>query len=153
MYFFHKDSFRQWSYRKEKEEKAAQYGCKSIVEFIFFLHKEYGVKQGAKILEVGHLYFTDLLQYYKVPGYDKIRKSKGGARVFHDLTGRRYGHLFVAERYKNMYPVQWLCLCMNCGQLVVITGDHMKRKNSPKRDCGCLTHYNRKESKNELCTI
>jgi len=56
---------------------------------------------------------------------------------FKDLTGQRFGRLFVISRWGEDIWGQatWICLC-DCGEHIVTKGSSLRRDKS--RSCGCL---------------
>ena len=54
-----------------------------------------------------------------------------------DLTGKRFGRLFVIKRISNKGKkwIHWLCRC-DCGVVKSINGDALK--NGGTKSCGCL---------------
>ena len=63
--------------------------------------------------------------------------------AFIDLTGKRFGNLYVIKRVKNSKSnqVQFLTRCEveGCGNEKVVKGDRLTRKTYPMTHCGCLT--------------
>lgn len=65
-----------------------------------------------------------------------------------DLTGQRFGKLLVVEgagRDKHRKAL-WRCECQ-CGNVTLVTGNHLRHKTSPTRSCGkgeCSYLYGRK---------
>lgn len=61
---------------------------------------------------------------------------------FVDLTGNRYGRLTVISRAESKKRktggsrTMWNCQC-DCGNIVVVDGDHLKSGHS--KSCGCIT--------------
>jgi hypothetical protein len=55
-----------------------------------------------------------------------------------DLTGQKFGRLVVrAEVKKRKHgSIAWRCIC-DCGKHVIVTGCHLRSKNSPTISCGC----------------
>lgn len=56
-----------------------------------------------------------------------------------DLTGRRFGRLYVIQRTaapRGRAEAAWLCRC-DCGGVSVVLGGNL-RKDSGTRSCGCL---------------
>lgn len=53
-----------------------------------------------------------------------------------DLTGERFGRLFVIERSGSTKQgkATWRCVC-NCGKEVIVTGSNLRTGNT--RSCGC----------------
>lgn len=56
---------------------------------------------------------------------------------FIDLTGKRFGRLFVTKRMDNdkRGKSRWLCKC-NCGKKIIIRGDSIRRGLT--QSCSCL---------------
>jgi len=68
-------------------------------------------------------------------------------KLFIDLTGKRFGHLYVIKRVKNNkwdHHAQFLTRCEidNCGNEKVVSGSRLTSKNEPMTHCGCLTSQN-----------
>ena len=59
-----------------------------------------------------------------------------------DLTGKRYAHLTVLERFgtTNYREATWLCRC-DCGKETVVISSNLRRGNT--RSCG---HLHRREN-------
>ena len=61
---------------------------------------------------------------------------------FIDLTGNRYGRLFVIERAENKKRnnnktrIMWKCVC-DCGNTVIVESAHLRSGHS--QSCGCIT--------------
>ena len=57
---------------------------------------------------------------------------------FRDLTGQRFHSLLVLYKAKTNRAdkTDWVCLC-DCGKEVVCSIDHLTRKKSPIKSCGC----------------
>lgn len=55
-----------------------------------------------------------------------------------DLAGQKFHHLTVLERasINRSGQATWLCEC-ECGTKKVLSGDHLTRKKSPVKSCGC----------------
>ena len=55
-----------------------------------------------------------------------------------DLQGQKFHKLEVIERAgsNRQGSVTWLCRC-ECGKETVYSSDHLTRKNSPVKSCGC----------------
>lgn len=55
-----------------------------------------------------------------------------------DLTGNTYADLKVLKRSSSNRKgsSKWLCLC-SCGKEKVLSSDHLTRKTSPVKSCGC----------------
>lgn len=60
-----------------------------------------------------------------------------------DLTGKRFGRLFVVERAKIPGPVTWNVIC-DCGKEKNVRGSAMK--SGLTKSCGCLFKEKRKEA-------
>jgi hypothetical protein len=64
----------------------------------------------------------------------KIKKLRG-----EDLTGKSFGKLFVVAEllHKDVNGThrRWLCLCIGCGDHVVVLSANLKSKLHPKRSC------------------
>lgn len=59
-------------------------------------------------------------------------------RKAHDLIGRRFGRLFVLERYPENTKggrAQWICKC-DCGAKKIVSGPNLL--NGSTKSCGCL---------------
>ena len=60
-----------------------------------------------------------------------------------DLTGKKFGDLYVIKRVKNdkSNHAQYLTRCEveGCGNKKVVRGGHLTRKTYPTTHCGCLT--------------
>jgi len=56
-----------------------------------------------------------------------------------DLTGRKFNNLTVIERSgsNRQGGSTWLCKCV-CGTEKTFSSDHLTRKKSPVKSCGCL---------------
>ena len=56
-----------------------------------------------------------------------------------DLTGQSFGNMVVLGRAGSNRQGRstWLCLCV-CGTEKVYSSDHLTRKTSPVKSCGCL---------------
>ncbi len=55
---------------------------------------------------------------------------------FIDLTGQKYGKLFVIERAENKENrPAWLCKC-DCGNIVVVKGSNLRSGHT--KSCGCF---------------
>lgn len=64
-----------------------------------------------------------------------------------DLTGQKFGRLFVVERYGKGCKgkdAKWLCLC-DCGGMTVSTGKNLRSGNS--KSCGCYKRERTSETK------
>lgn len=55
-----------------------------------------------------------------------------------DLTGQKFHKLTVIKKAGSNRggSVRWLCLC-ECGKEKVFSSDHLTRKKSPVKTCGC----------------
>ena len=55
-----------------------------------------------------------------------------------ELTGKRFGNLFVTHREKNtpFGQARWACVC-DCGNATVVCGYHLR--HSRTRSCGCMS--------------
>ena len=64
-------------------------------------------------------------------------------RPVRDLTGKKFGNLFVIRRVKNdkSNRAQFLTRCEveGCGNEKVLLGDYLTHKTRPTTHCGCLT--------------
>lgn len=58
-----------------------------------------------------------------------------------DLTGKQFHNLKVIKRAgsNRQGSSKWLCEC-SCGKEKVYSSDHLTRKKSPVKSCGCLSH-------------
>ena len=62
---------------------------------------------------------------------------------FNDLTGQKFGRLFVVERAEDLITekgnkfTQWFCNC-DCGNDVIVFGSALTRTKRPTLSCGCL---------------
>ena len=61
-----------------------------------------------------------------------------------DLTGQKFGKLFVTARARNSINTKdkyayWICKC-DCGNKKVVRGQHLKTGNT--KSCGCLGRGN-----------
>lgn len=54
---------------------------------------------------------------------------------YKDLTGKKFGRLFVHSYYGTQKRVYWLCKC-DCGKLVII--DSWRLTSGNTKSCGCL---------------
>ena len=65
-----------------------------------------------------------------------IKKPKGHRLI--DLTGKQFAHLTVLIRAgsNRQGSVTWLCKCQ-CGKEKVVSSDHLTRKKSSVKSCGC----------------
>lgn len=70
--------------------------------------------------------------------------EKAMSKNCHDLTEKTFGKLTVLYRYyqnnKNGGS-QWVCRC-ECGNIKVVLGASLTRKDRPTRSCGCQTYEN-----------
>lgn len=55
-----------------------------------------------------------------------------------NLTGQRFGRLFVREQASANRPGRWWLVVCDCGATEVVPSHHLLRKRRPKRSCGCL---------------
>ena len=64
-------------------------------------------------------------------------------RPFNDLTGKKFGDLYVIRRVENdkWDQVQFLTRCEveGCGNEKVVRRNYLTRKTYPTTHCGCLT--------------
>lgn len=58
-------------------------------------------------------------------------------RFFKDISGEKFGRLFVLEYAGNSEKgiATWKCLC-DCGNIVIVNGDNLRSGNT--KSCGCL---------------
>lgn len=64
-------------------------------------------------------------------------------RKYNDLSGKRFGRLFVERRDDGNHPrPYYLCQC-DCGNKKVICGTSLTRKTGASRSCGCLNRYSK----------
>lgn len=80
--------------------------------------------------------------------YQRERTSK---TKIADLSGRRFGRLFVLARHSEIgEPVKWLCQC-DCGSETVIWASALATGST--RSCGCLNAdiTVRRSTKHDLC--
>ena len=58
-----------------------------------------------------------------------------------DLTGKKFHYLKVIRRAgsNRQGSSTWLCEC-ECGAEKVLSSDHLTRKRSPVKSCGCQAH-------------
>ena len=82
----------------------------------------------------------------------KSDAQKGNTnKPFIDLTGKKFGDLYVIRRVKNdkSNRVQYLTRCEvdNCGNEKVVSGDRLTRKTQPTTHCGCLSSKHRGDAK------
>lgn len=82
-----------------------------------------------------------IIQCIKSEDYKKTKviKSKKGGRGIIDLSGYRFGKLFVLDKYKLQNKrTKWLCEC-DCKNKVWVAADALKRKDGKStKSCGCL---------------
>jgi len=68
-----------------------------------------------------------------------------------DLTGKRFGNLYVIRRVKNSKSnhAQFLTRCEveGCGNEKVVRGDRLTAKTYPITHCGCLTSQHKSDAK------
>ena len=84
----------------------------------------------------------------------KIRESSKGilaiVPAFIDLTGKRFGNLYVIKRVENNKRncVQYLTRCEvdNCGNEKVVAGIRLTAKTNPTTHCGCLSSKHRSDA-------
>jgi hypothetical protein len=78
-------------------------------------------------------FFISQTTYYK----------QGGKCEMHlkDLTGKQFNNLKVLKRAgsNRQGSSTWVCECV-CGNEKVYSSDHLTRKKSPVKSCGCLAH-------------
>ena len=69
-----------------------------------------------------------------------------------DLTGNRYGDLLVLKEspIRKNTKVCWECLCINCGNKCIRTGQDLKRGYTTS--CGCEEHDNRSRARTKDLT-
>ena len=71
-------------------------------------------------------------------------------RPFNDLTGKRFGHLYVIRRVKNNKSnhAQFLTRCEVevCGNEKVVRGERLTHKTYPMTHCGCLSFQHRSDA-------
>jgi len=71
--------------------------------------------------------------------------------IFIDLTGKKFGHLYVIRRVKNdkSNRVQYLTRCEvdNCGNEKVVSGSRLTSKTQPMIHCGCLSSKHNSDAK------
>ena len=74
-----------------------------------------------------------------------------GCLTVHDLTGKRFGDLYVIRRVKNdkWDQVQFLTRCEveGCGNEKVVRGDRLTHKKNPMIHCGCLSFQHKSDAK------
>jgi len=66
---------------------------------------------------------------------------------FIDLTGKRFGRLYVVRRYgyvQGKSIITWECLC-DCGNIVIVRGSALRSGNT--RSCGCYCKERTSEAK------
>ena len=72
------------------------------------------------------------------------------SRLVNDLTGRRFGNLYVIKRVKNdkWGNAQFLTRCEveGCGNEKVVSGYRLTRKTYPTTHCNCLNFQNRSDA-------
>jgi hypothetical protein len=58
-----------------------------------------------------------------------------------DLTGKIFHNLKVVGKASanRQGSITWLCECV-CGNKKTVSSDHLTRKKSPVKSCGCLSH-------------
>lgn len=68
---------------------------------------------------------------------------------FKDLSGERFGRLFVVKRVENNNKgyAQWLCKC-DCGKETIVVTANLKRGHT--KSCGCLRKDN---TSGEKCSL
>ena len=81
----------------------------------------------------------------------KSDAQKGNTnKPFNDLTGKRFGHLFVIRRVKNgkWDNAQFLTRCEveGCGNEKVVSGGQLTHKTNPTTHCGCLRSKHRSDA-------
>ncbi len=52
-----------------------------------------------------------------------------------DISGQRFGRLYVSERFTDCKKTSWICVC-DCGRRTVVNGSNLKSGRT--RSCGCL---------------
>ena len=58
--------------------------------------------------------------------------------VIVDITGNRYGRLFVIGfDHATHGRSYWICRC-DCGRIVILRKDHFAYSYSHQKSCGCL---------------
>ena len=80
--------------------------------------------------------------------------------TFKDLTGKRFGRLFVVKRSESKFYgtkkrqkyTMWECEC-DCGKKIIVSSTHLLRKNYCTVSCGCYGKEQRKKltTKHGLC--
>lgn len=67
-----------------------------------------------------------------------------------DITGKRFGRLFVQSRGPNTDrgETRWHCVC-DCGTEKLIRGDCLRRGDT--KSCGCFAREKRADRKCEKC--
>src|SRR4029077_1935061 len=60
-----------------------------------------------------------------------------------DLTGQRFGKLFIVQRQDKNGHVAWKCKC-DCGNFSIVETHCLRRKKGTK-SCGCLSIQRTKE--------
>lgn len=64
---------------------------------------------------------------------------------YEDITGRRFGNLFVIKKVgRSKRGVLWLCKC-DCGKEKIACGQDLR--SGKTKSCGCLSDENRKKAK------
>ncbi len=56
---------------------------------------------------------------------------------FEDLSGQKFNHLTVLERYGTDWPTIWKCQC-DCGNITYVRSGNLK--SGEVKSCGCLKH-------------
>lgn len=61
-----------------------------------------------------------------------------GCKRTHSLIGKTFHHLTVVSQAENSRSglTRWVCEC-SCGNKTVFSSDHLTRKTSPVKSCGC----------------
>ena len=59
-----------------------------------------------------------------------------------DITGKRYGQLYIIglSHIENKYSY-WICRC-DCGNVVILRKNHFAYDYSHQKSCGCLHRKN-----------
>lgn len=65
-----------------------------------------------------------------------------------DLTGQKFNKLQVIDKASSSRAghIRWNCVC-ECGNSIVVSTDHLTRKRSPVKSCGCLRKLKGKDHK------
>gem|GEM_PF-3795546 len=71
--------------------------------------------------------------------------------AFRDLTGKKFGDLYVIKRVENSKwdRAQFLTRCEveGCGNEKVVSGDRLTHKTQPTTHCGCLSSKHKSDAK------